>query len=542
MLISPLALVQDDPVDYRADDIYFRVDSTVGYLTGNAWVKSGSMTLTAHRIVLRLDDDEVCAFGTRDSLGAWVGRPVFEDNGQSFSQDQLCYNFSTGKGLSTHAVTQEQGTVFHAGKAKRQPDETVHVRSGKFTTCDAEDPHFHFHLSKAIMVPNDKVVSGPLYLKFRKIPTPLALPFGWFPLQQEKKSQGCSCRVRRRGQPGVLKDLGYYVPMVTLGRQAAGGHLHGRELGGSFGVQLQPQVPQQGGFNVSFQRQRQGFAGTPGFALPTTSSCVGPTTKTQGPTQQPVFCVGQFWLLGQFQQNLNSSQEEYLSNTFQSSVQWNLKVPRSPFSATVSARHSQNSNTGNVQLTVPSLSVNMQRTTLAKLVGLDAGGSLLDNVAVTYSSQMENSIEAPDSVFGALDVASMKIRNGLKHKVKVSSSSSLGFVSIAPSFSYNQYDSFEALDYREAVLGPDSVGLVSDTLGVFVGQRLAVWRVREHQVLRHLQRPSVRQAPRGAARLVAHGGLELQSERVRIGPSPRPRAKTSGGIPTRWVGFAHGCT
>ena len=56
---------------------------------------------------------------------------------------------------------------------------------------------------------------------------------------------------------------------------------------------------------------------------------------------------------------------------------------------------------------------------LAKLVGLDAGRvSLLDNVAVTYSSQMENSIEAPDSVFGALDVASMKIRNGLKHKVK----------------------------------------------------------------------------------------------------------------------------
>ena len=199
VLISPLALGQDDPVDYRADDIYFRVDSTVGYLTGNAWVKSGSMTLTAHRIVLRLDDDEVCAYGTRDSLGAWVGRPVFEDNGQSFSQDQLCYNFSTGKGLSKHAVTQEQGTVFHAEKAKRQPDETVHVRSGKFTTCDAEDPHFHFHLSKAIMVPNDKVVSGPLYLKFRKIPTPLALPFGWFPLQQEKRAKGCSCRVTVTG-------------------------------------------------------------------------------------------------------------------------------------------------------------------------------------------------------------------------------------------------------------------------------------------------------------------------------------------------------
>ena len=469
VLISPLVAAQDDPVDYRADDIYFRVDSTVGYLTGNAWVKSGSMTLTAHRIVLRLDDDEVCAFGTRDSLGAWVGRPVFEDNGQSFSQDQLCYNFITGKGLSTHAVTQEQGTVFHAGKAKRQPDETVHVRSGKFTTCDAEDPHFHFHLSKAIMVPNDKVVSGPLYLKFRKIPTPLALPFGWFPLQQEKKSQGVL--LPSYGDGGnlgfFLKDLGYYVP---IGEHWDAKLLADIYTGGSWAVRLgsnyNHRYRNKGGFNVSFQRQRQGFAGTPGFAL--ANNFFVRWNHNQDPRARPnsrFSASVNFGSSGNFQQNLNSSQEEYLSNTFQSSVQWNLKVPRSPFSATVSARHSQNSTTGNVQLTVPSLSVNMQRTTLAKLVGLDAGRvTLLDNVAVTYSSQMENSVEAPDSVFGALDFASMKIRNGLKHKVKVSSSSSLGFVSIAPSFSYNQYDSFEALDYREEVLGPDSVGLVSDTL------------------------------------------------------------------------------
>ena len=27
----------------------------------------------------------------------------------------------------------------------------VHVLGGKFTTCDAENPHFHFHLTKAIL-------------------------------------------------------------------------------------------------------------------------------------------------------------------------------------------------------------------------------------------------------------------------------------------------------------------------------------------------------------------------------------------------------
>ena len=39
---------------------------------------------------------------------------------------------------------------------------------------------------------------------------------------------------------------------------------------------------------------------------------------------------------GNFQQNLNSSQEEYLSNTFQSSLQWTANVPRTPFSTNIS--------------------------------------------------------------------------------------------------------------------------------------------------------------------------------------------------------------
>ena len=257
-------------VHYEADDIYFSVDSGLGFLTGQAKVVSGSMELTAHRIVLRLDDNEVCAFGTKDSLGQWVGRPQFKDGAQAFTQDELCYNFDTGKGLSRHAVTQENEIVFHASRAKRQPDETVHVRGGKFTTCDADNPHFHFHLTKAIMVPNDRVVSGPLYLKFRKIPTPLMLPFGWFPLSQEKESQGVLLpSYGDGGELGFfLKDLGYYQP---LGEHWDAKLLTDIYSGGSWAARIASnynyRYRNSGAFSLSFQRQRQGFKGTPGFGL-----------------------------------------------------------------------------------------------------------------------------------------------------------------------------------------------------------------------------------------------------------------------------------
>ena len=467
-------------VEYDAQDIYFAVDSGLAYLTGEAQVVSGTMTLRAHRIVLDLEAGEVCAYGTRDSTGAWVGRPEFKDGPQSFSQDQLCYNFETGKGLSRHAVTTEQDIIFHADRAKRQPDETVHVRDGKFTTCDADNPHFHFHLTKAIMVPNEKVVSGPLYLKFRKIPTPLALPFGWFPLQREKQSQGIL--LPGYGDGGdlgfFLKDLGYYMPL--------GDHWDAKLLtdiytGGSWAARVTSnynyRYRSSGSFSVSYQRQREGFAGTPGFGL--SNNFFVRWSHSQDPRARPNLRFNasvNFGSSGNFQQNLNSTQEEYLSNTFQSSLQWTAKVPRTPFSTNISARHNQNSLTGNVTLTVPSLSLNMQRTSLSKLVGLDAGKSaLLDGVAVTYSTQMENTIQGADSAFGAQEWSSLKIRNGLKHKVKFTSSSSFGFISLSPSFTYDQYDSFQSLDVSEVQVTEDSTVFVNDTLRGF--QSANEWRL-----------------------------------------------------------------
>ena len=251
------------------------------------------------------------------------------------------------------------------------------------------------------MVPNDKVVSGPLYLKFRKIPTPLALPFGWFPLQQEKKSQGVL--LPSYGDGGnlgfFLKDLGYYVPI--------GDHWDAKLLadiytGGSWAVRLgssyNHRYRNKGGFNVSFQRQRQGFAGTPGFAL--ANNFFVRWTHNQDQDDRPT--------AGFLHRSIGSSGISANLNNSQKSTEQHLSVNCSElegyqsFSATVSASYEIN---GQRQLTVPSLSVNMRRTTLANWSGWTRGVTLLDNV-VTYNSQMENSVEAPDSVFGALDFAS----------------------------------------------------------------------------------------------------------------------------------------
>ena len=92
-----------------------------------------------------------------------------DQGGQSFEQDELCFDLKSRRGLSRQAVTVQGEAVFHAEVAKRQADERIHVAMPNSLRATPKNPHFHFHLKRAVMIPGEKVVSGPFYLKFRKI-------------------------------------------------------------------------------------------------------------------------------------------------------------------------------------------------------------------------------------------------------------------------------------------------------------------------------------------------------------------------------------
>ena len=468
---------QDDSMTYTAtDSIVLIADSNLVRLYGDVKVISGDIELTADRVVYRTDLKEACAYGTQDSLGNWTGRPIFKQGESVFTQDQLCYNFNTQKGYSHHSVTSEGELVFHAENSKRLPGDQIHISDGKFTTCDADNPHFHFHLTKAIMYPDNKIISGPLYMKFRKIPTPLALPFGWFPLNKEKRSHGIL--LPSYGDGGnlgfFLKDMGYYLPI--------GDNLDTRFLfdvysGGSWAVknisQYNYRYRSSGNLNLSYNRRVNGFSEMPGFSAE--NNFFVRWAHTQDPRSRPNQRFSASLNFGStdiFQENLNSSMEDYLSNTFQSSIQWSYTAPRSPFSLTTSARHSQNSLTGNVSITLPSATLTMGRRSFSDILGLEKGRSkLLDGVSVSYNSRFENVAEIADSSLAAFDFSDMLISNGLKHSISASSSSSLGFITISPSFKYDEFMSFSQLNKSLEYDVEGNIIELNDTLGGFLADR-----------------------------------------------------------------------
>ncbi|MAO46770.1 MAG: hypothetical protein CL823_06425 [Crocinitomicaceae bacterium] len=461
---------------YARDSIVMQVQSELVTFHGDVQLTSADIKLTADMVVYNTKKSELCAYGTKDSLGNWIGRPVFTQNGSSFTQDEVCYNLRSSKGFSRHAVTQEGELVFHAGQSKRHPSNELHITNGKFTTCDADNPHYHFHLKKAIMMPYDKVVSGPLYMKFRKIPTPLALPFAWFPIKRDTRSHGIL--LPSYGDGGrlgfFLKDFGYYVPL--------GDHWDTRVMvdlysGGSWAVknisQYNYRYKSSGNFTLSYNRQMNSFEGLPDYSL--LNNFFVRWDHLQDPKAKPnqTFSASlNFGSTGNFQNNLNSSLEDYLTNTFQSSVQWSYNSPRSPYSITTSALHSQNSLTGLVSMTLPSITINMSRRSVSDMVGLDRGRfKLLDDISVSYNTRFENLWEISDTALSALDLSKLDIENGFKHSVSTSLSRSFGFITVAPSFQYSEFTGFSQIEKNWYY---DPEGLLveeSDTLGGFYADR-----------------------------------------------------------------------
>ena len=172
----------DKPVYYTAKDSNINlIQEEMLILYKEAEIKYDDIKLNADYIRVNMGNREVIAFGMTDSSGNVTGKPVFVQGDETFEADTIRYNFDTKKGIIKNVTSEYDGAYLIGGKTKRHSDETIHMINGKFTTCDLDHPHFYFNLSKAKVIPEDKVVSGPAYLVIEDIPTPLGIPFGFSP-------------------------------------------------------------------------------------------------------------------------------------------------------------------------------------------------------------------------------------------------------------------------------------------------------------------------------------------------------------------------
>ena len=433
-VVADTIVVTDDlgleyPVVYEAaDSTVVDVRNEAILLFGLAKVVYGEMTVTGDFIRFSMADMTAHAVGKRDSLGHISERATFSEGDSKFQEDSLAYNFKSGRGISYGVRTAQGEAQLLSEVSKKAANNWVSVGKGKLTTCNAENPHYHFQLSKAMVIPDEKVVSGPLYLKFRKIPTPLALPFGFFPNKQESVQGILLPGYGNANEKGFfIQNLGYYVPVndhidtkflfdvYTRGSWAARNISSYRKL-----------YKYSGNFNISRVVNINGIPELPDYGKTTNFNVQW--THNQDPKARPNTTFSSSVNVGSlnnFRNNLNTSQQDFLSSTFSSRVQWTKRWPDTPFNLGLTASHTQNTQSRNIQVTLPSANLNMSRITLGRLADDNLRmKKFLDNIGVTASADLQNSVSENERYFAInkLDTLWQRSRNGLRMQAQASTS------------------------------------------------------------------------------------------------------------------------
>ena len=177
-------------VNYTAID-YMRLSPRENkmYLYNQARIEYGDMIIEAGLIVIDNEKNEVFAYGIPDSTGAYTQKPVFTQAMRTIEPDSIRFNFDSERALVYNSRTQEANFNVKGEVTKRENDSVYFMRNVRFTTSeDVDNPEYFFFARKIKFVPDKKIVTGLVNMYIADVPTPIGMPFGYFPMTEEETS------------------------------------------------------------------------------------------------------------------------------------------------------------------------------------------------------------------------------------------------------------------------------------------------------------------------------------------------------------------
>ena len=361
-------------------------------------VKYQDLLLKAAYIDILLDSNIAYAVGIHDS-NKIIGRPEFHQGAEVFHADQIRYNFKTKKGRINEIDTKEGEGYIHGNIVKKDSTNVYYIKNGRYTTCNEEkDPHFFIAALKLKVIPNNQVVTGPAMMYIEGVPTPLVIPFGFFPLTNGRHS-GILIPTygESQSQGFFLQNGGYYLG-----------------LNDHFGMQVRGDIYTNGSWgerDLIDYNDRYHYHGSFQFSMSETKL---PIPESAGLSDQHNFLIN--WQHSQdvkanpystFCASVNAGTSDFLTtnsynpalilqNTLQSNIAYTQNFPNSPFHIALNASHSQNTITQEINITLPEFSATMDRQYPFKAISSNPASTTnpLNNISFSGTMVAENTIAA----------------------------------------------------------------------------------------------------------------------------------------------------
>jgi LptD protein len=411
------------------------------YLYGKAQVNYQDLQLNAGRIAYQQTSNVITATSGLSAKDTGTNRPSFTQGKEKFTYDSIQYNFKSKRAIGRTLRSQYGEGYMYSEQIKRNPDQTIYGAHSIYTTCALDTPHFGIVANKIKAIPGRVVVSGPANLAIEGVPTPLFLPFGLFPISDKQKSGFVlpTYTVEQARGLGLLNG-GYYFYLndhVDLLTQA---NIYTKGSYAVSGVSDYSNIYQYRGLvNFSYAYNKTGQDYEPGATVE--RDFIFNWRHQTDPKSIPgqTFNASVQAGTSTFYSNNSYDANQILQNQYQSNISYSKTWLGTPFSLTVSALHNQNTQTKQINVTLPE--VNFHITQLNPFQKKSRIGTRwYDKITLSYTMDGLNRTTFYDSTFSLNNLNFEKFHTGIHHTVPVSASYTIfRYVNMSFNFNYDEY-------------------------------------------------------------------------------------------------------
>lgn len=467
-----------DKVTYKAAD-YERISQREKkiYLYNEAEVIYGDMKINAGEIILDYETNTVFAKGLKDSAGNYSQAPVFVQESNEVQPDSIVFNFDSERALIYGSRIEGAGGQqinLKAERSKRVNDSVVFMSNVKITTAeDLDNPEYYFYARKVKFVPGKKLVAGLTNMYIADVPTPIGLPFAFFPMEKKKSVSGflipSFSDSNRRGYN--LQNGGYYFALSEYFNLALTGDYY---TNGSYALRGDTEYKLRykfgGRFSFSSERILNSERGLPDFTETNTYNIRW--NHSQDTKSSPNSRFSASVNLGSsnfFQQSINQSNTgNFLNNNFSSSVSYSRTFPgKTPINFTVAGTHSQNSRTEEITMSLPSAQLSVDR--MYPFAG-DSGSKkgILQNINFSYAATADNRYRTTDDEFFTAEMFKNG-QSGIRHSVPIGTNFKLfNYISASANVNFTESWVFKTIDQSFDL---EEREVVRDTVNGFAAYR-----------------------------------------------------------------------
>lgn len=510
--ILPQKEFLENVVDYFGEDyVYIDRKSNKVYMYNKAYIVYGDMRIDAGLIILDMNKNEVEAKGI-DSAGVYSQKPVFVQANNTAEPDSLRFNTKTKKAIVYSTRTEQNGINTIAEVTKKENDSVYFLRNVKFTTSkNVDDPEYYFYTRKAKFVPQKKVVTGLTNMYIADVPTPIGLPFAYFPLTENRTSGFIIPTIGDNNNRGFFfQNGGYYfaindfVDLTLLGDYYTNGS-YGLRGESSYALRYKF----RGNVSIRYENLINSERGFPDFSQSSVYNIRWSHTQDQKANPSSRFSASvNLGSSRYFQQSINQvNNASALVNTLSSSVSYAKTFEGEPqVNVTLAGTHTQNTNTQAINMSLPNLNASVSRIfPFAPKSGIKKG--ILQNINFQYDLSAENRIQTVDSLFFKPEMFD-DAQIGARHSIPVSTnfkildylsaSASSGITETWVLKTTDQFYDPSANDGNGAVVIDTIPGFdryltynFSTSLGTTVYGLYDFGAEKKIQAIRHVMRPSV---------------------------------------------------